>query len=49
MALPAYIGRSNVSGATTLMMSEICATSSSAETRGSTFLVALVDGAMITL
>ena len=45
MALPAYIGRSKVSGETTLVMSEICITSSRAATRGRMFLPDAVAGA----
>ena len=41
------MGRSNVSGETTLMMSEICITSSRAATRGSTFLPEAVAGAIV--
>ncbi len=37
-ALPAYIGRSKVSGETTLVISLICAMSSIAATRGATLL-----------
>ena len=45
MALPAYMGRTNVSALFTAVMSEICATSRSAATRGMTFLPPVVAGA----
>ncbi len=48
MALPAYIGRSNVSGDTTLITSDTCMTSSRAATRGMTFLPDAVAAAAAT-